>query len=73
MIESIKSFAQSYNPRIVYCMVERRVSHRLFSKDNGDVKNAGPGTCLDASLVIRQEDQLFDFFMVPHKATVATA
>ena len=35
--------------------------------------NPGPGTVVDASLVECQEDTLFDFFMIPHKATVATA
>lgn len=54
-------------------MVERRVSHRLFSKENGAIKNAGPGTCLDTVLVECQEDDLFDFYLIPHRATVATA
>ena len=53
--------------------VDRNVSHRLFYKDNGDVLNPGPGTVLDVALVEEQGDRLFDFFMIPHKATVATA
>jgi aubergine-like protein len=45
----------------------------LFAKDNGNKINPGPGTCLDSVLVQNQGDKLFDFFLIPHKATVATA
>ena len=35
--------------------------------------NPGPGTVVDTALVESQGDNSFDFFMIPHKATVATA
>jgi hypothetical protein len=51
VIQSIKAFAQNYQPKIVYCFVDRNISHRLFYKDNGSVLNPGPGTVLDTALV----------------------
>lgn len=73
MREALNSYQQGYIPSLVYCFVDRNVSHRLFYKDNGHVLNPGPGTVVDTALVENQGDQLFDFFMIPHKATVATA
>lgn len=35
--------------------------------------NPSPGTVLDTALVENQGDNTYDFFMIPHKATVATA
>lgn len=59
---------------MIYCFVDRNITHRLFFKENGnDPVNPGPGTVLDTALVESQGDKLFDFFMIPHKATVATA
>jgi aubergine-like protein len=45
----------------------------LFAKNNGDKINAAPGTVVDSSLVYNQGDTKYDFFLIPHKATVATA
>nr|AEX87970.1 Otiwi8 [Sterkiella histriomuscorum] len=73
VLEVIQSFQQGYNPMVIYCFVDRNVSHRLFYKANGDVMNPSPGTVLDSALVENQGDQTYDFFMIPHKATVATA
>jgi hypothetical protein len=47
----IETFQQGYTPAIIYCFVDRNVSHRLFYKDNGHVLNPGPGTVLDTGLV----------------------
>jgi len=35
--------------------------------------NPGSGTIVDTALVERQGDNIYDFFLIPHKATVATA
>jgi len=35
--------------------------------------NPSPGTVLDSNLVENQGDRTYDFFLIPHKATVATA
>lgn len=58
----------------MYCYVNKRITHRLFEKDNGNgYINPGPGTVLDTALVEKQGEQTFDFFLIPHSATVATA
>ena len=74
VVTTITSYVQGYNPKLVYTLVNKRITHRLFEKDNGNgYVNPGPGTVLDTALVEKQEDQTFDFFLIPHKATVATA
>lgn len=35
--------------------------------------NPGPGTVVDTAVVESQGDTQFDFYLIPHKATVATA
>jgi aubergine-like protein len=35
--------------------------------------NPGNGTVVDTAVVEVQGDQIFDFYLIPHKATVATA
>jgi hypothetical protein len=71
---AILGYASGYNPKIVYCLVNKRITHRLFEKDNGNgYVNPGPGTVLDTGLVENQGDNTFDFFLIPHTATVATA
>ena len=59
----------------MYCFVDKRVTHRLFEKspDGSGFLNPPPGTCVDTGLVESQGDTNFDFFLIPHKATVATA
>jgi hypothetical protein len=69
----LENTAPGYRPKIVYCLVDRNVQHRLFDKQGPDYLNPGPGTVVDTSLVEVQGDTTFDFFLVPHKATVATA
>lgn len=73
IIASINEYQQGYKPKIVYCLINRMSGHRLFAKSNGDVWNPGPGTLVDSSIVENQGDKEFDFVMIPHKATVATA
>ncbi len=57
----------------MYCLVDRNIQHRLFAKQNGDCLNPGPGTVIDTAVVENQGDIHFDFYLIPHKATVATA
>jgi hypothetical protein len=62
-----------YKPKIVYCLVNRNIQHRLFVKQNGDCLNPGPGTVVDSALYECNSEFQFDFYLIPHKATVATA
>ena len=71
--EAIETKQPGYKPKIVYCLVDRNIQHRLFSKPNGECLNPGPGTVVDTSLVENQGDKIYDFYLIPHKATVATA
>lgn len=74
--EAINSYQAGYNPQILYVFVNKRTTHRLFLKDNGNYLNPGPGTVLDKQLVENDQDnasKTYDFYMIPHKATVATA
>lgn len=52
ILETIQTYAQGYVPKILYTFVDKRISHRLFEKDNGSgYINPGPGTTIDAGLV----------------------
>jgi hypothetical protein len=74
VINAIQGYAQGYNPKVLYVLTNKRISHRLFEKGNAsEYLNPGPGTVLDTALVENEGSSLFDFFMVPHKATIATA
>ena len=73
VIEAIHGYSNKYTPQILYILIDRKISHRLFYQGNQGLLNPGPGTILDISLVENQGDRLFDFFLIPHKATVATA
>jgi aubergine len=73
-VSTISSFGQSYNPKILFTLVDKNTTHRLFEKDNGHgYVNPGPGTIVDTGLVEHQGENKFDFFLIPHKATIATA
>lgn len=69
----LENTAPGYKPKIIYCLVDRNIQHRLFSKVGPDYLNPGPGTVVDTAVVEVQGDTHFDFYLVPHKATVATA
>jgi hypothetical protein len=74
IIKTINGYTSGYSPKIMYCFVDKRITHRLFEKANGNgYVNPAPGTCIDTGLVENQGEEKFDFFLIPHKATVATA
>ncbi len=62
-----------YKPKILYCLVNRKNHHRVFVKTAQDCLNPGSGTVIDSAVVEVQGDTLYDFYMIPHKVTVATA
>jgi len=49
--QAIKSFAPNYNPKILYVLLNKKVSTRLFEKVNGVVINPAPGTVVDSAIV----------------------
>ena len=62
-----------YNPKIVFCLVDRKVDLKLFYKSSNNVQNPSPGTCLDTTLVENQGDNTYDFFLISHLVTAGTA
>ena len=53
--------------------MNQKLNQRFFVKSNGAFINAGAGTVIDSQLVKTQGENEYDFYMVPHSATVATA
>ena len=69
----LETTSPGYKPKILYCLVDRNIQHRVFVKTGQDCLNPGNGTVIDSAVVEVQGDTIFDFYMIPHKATVATA
>jgi hypothetical protein len=74
IIEAINDYSNNHT-KVIYCFVDQKVNQRFFYKNNGDFINAGPGTVIDSEIVKNGNGNTsqYDFHMVPHKATVATA
>ena len=49
--DMLENTTQGYKPKIIYCLVDRNIQHRLFAKQNQDCLNPGPGTVVDTALV----------------------
>mmetsp|Transcript_85449 Transcript_85449/g.117882 ORF Transcript_85449/g.117882 Transcript_85449/m.117882 type:complete len:103 (+) Transcript_85449:739-1047(+) len=74
IIAELGDYFNGYNPKIIFCMIDKMVDTRFFHEEDRAIKNPGSGTVIDKSLVkVNGGDQMFDFYMVPHKATIATA
>lgn len=64
LTQAIKNFAPGYDPKILYIFVDKKISTRLFEKQNGHVINPGPGTLVDQGIVEEDGKNTFDFYMV---------
>ena len=64
LTQAIKSFAEGYDPKLLFVFVDKKMSLRLFERTNGDVCNPGPGTIVDQGIVENDGQSLFDFFMI---------
>ena len=74
VLEAIRNYSGSMkDANVTYCFVNQKLNQRLFVKNNGNYINAGAGTVVDTQIVKTQEESRFDFYLVPHSATVATA
>lgn len=69
MLHAIHNFAKNYKPKILYIFVDKRINTRFVI----DEMNPAPGTVVNTSLVESMNPGQHDFFLIPHKATVATA
>jgi hypothetical protein len=70
---AIAGFQPNYSPKILYTIVDKKINTRFAEKYQDTYKNPAPGTVVDSGLVEEAGDLTYDFYMVPHKATVATA
>lgn len=70
---SLDSFTNDGNTRLLYCFVNQQLTQRFFAASNGAIVNPGAGSVVDSHIVKSFGEEIFDFFLVPHSATVATA
>ena len=70
---SLDEFTGNMDTKLIYCFVNQKLNQRFFAKNNGNQINAGAGTVIDSQLVKTQGENEYEFYMVPHNATVATA
>ena len=63
-MHAIRQFAPGYDPKILYVLIDKKVSTRFFEKVNGDVINPAPGTLVDQGIVEKDGNNLFDFYMI---------
>ena len=76
MTVAIQSVQANYNLKILYCLVDKKINTRLVEKNNDSYSNPAPGTVVDTGLVEhgpQNGNGSFDFYMVAHRATIATA
>ena len=73
MVDVFKKFDAKYNPKILYIFVDKKTNQRFFVEDGANVINPASGTCIDTCLVESQDKDMYDFYLIPHKANIATA
>jgi argonaute-like protein implicated in RNA metabolism and viral defense len=76
MSDAIKAHKPGYNPKILYVFVNKEINTRFFEmqKDGITVLNPPAGTVVDSNLVeLAEQAEQFDFYMIPHTASIATA
>ena len=73
MVDAMVGYHRNYNPKILYTFVDKRINTRFAEKEGDTYKNPAPGTVVDTGLVEHPANGTFDFYMIPHHATIATA
>ena len=74
VVKLIQNYSPNYKPQIVYSLVDKRINTRFTEKRHDEYQNPAPGTVVDQGLVEHPGNQAsFDFYMIAHKATIATA
>jgi hypothetical protein len=74
MSEAIRSFKSGYAPKILYVFVNKETNTRFFEEIGKNVLNPPEGTVVETDLVeFDEKAKLFDFYMIPHHASIATA
>ena len=73
MVAAMTGFQKDYTPNILYVFVDKRINTRFCEKQGDGYANPAPGTVIDSGVIGYPGKGCFDFYLVPHKATVATA
>lgn len=74
LLNQIAQTTKGYKPKLIYTLVDKNRPQRIFIKEqSGSFGNPLSGTVVDQVIVEEQGDSIFDFFLIPHNATVATA
>jgi aubergine len=74
MTEAIQAFKAGYMPKILYVFVNKETNSRFFETEGKSVLNPPEGTVVDTDLVeLDESSEKFDFYMIPHHASIATA
>lgn len=66
---AFKAFGEDYKPRMVFNVVQKRISTRIFQPTNRGMENPMPGTVLDHT--VTREDR-YDFYLVPQSVNQGT-
>lgn len=74
MTQAIKSYREGYEPKILYIFVNKEINTRFFEAVGQNMLNPPEGTVVDTDLVeLNGTTDKFDFYMIPHHASIATA
>ena len=58
----------------MYTLVEKKINSRFCERTADNYENPAPGTVVDSGLIeYGPSTSQFDFYMIAHKATIATA
>lgn len=74
MTEALNNYRKGYLPKILYIFVNKETNARFFEQHGTSVLNPPEGTLVDTDLVeLDEKANEFDFYMIPHHASIATA
>jgi hypothetical protein len=74
MTEAIQSYKAGFAPKILYVFVNKETNARFFEQSGQNVLNPPEGTVVETDLVeFDEKAKEFDFYMIPHHASIATA
>ncbi|ESO84639.1 hypothetical protein LOTGIDRAFT_131825 [Lottia gigantea] len=70
LLEALKKGGGSnYNPKLAVIVVKKRINARFFAKNNSNVSNPVPGTCVDNEVT---KPEWYDFFLVSQSVRQGT-
>ncbi|XP_019620692.1 PREDICTED: piwi-like protein 1 [Branchiostoma belcheri] len=61
IVDTLKSHAEGYEPKITFVIVNKRINTRFFARDGSGLQNPPPGTVVDDEVT---RPEWYDFFLV---------